>query len=107
MLLSQGDRMAFTRAFGGPHRFGNALNLNVHFHMLFLDGGYVIEAGRLPFLGTERDGVGDGKRQGWLVCDGEQSYLNIAEGEERGCRGQAAGFSLHAGVAAAPEDSDV
>ena len=29
-------------------RFGSALNLNVHFHMLFLDGVYVVGAdGRL------------------------------------------------------------
>jgi hypothetical protein len=30
-------------------RFGSTLNLNVHFHMLFLDCLYVIEVGRLRF----------------------------------------------------------
>ncbi len=30
-------------------RFGSALNLNVHFHMLFLDGVYVAREGRLHF----------------------------------------------------------
>lgn len=28
-------------------RFGSALNLNIHFHMLFLDGFYVIHPGRI------------------------------------------------------------
>jgi Putative transposase len=31
-------------------RFGSALNLNIHFHMLFLDGVYVInKSGKLSF----------------------------------------------------------
>jgi hypothetical protein len=30
-------------------RFGNALNLSIHFHMLFLDGVYVEERERLRF----------------------------------------------------------
>jgi len=30
-------------------RFGSALNLNIHFHMLFLDGVYVGEADSAQF----------------------------------------------------------
>ncbi len=30
-------------------RFGSALNLNIHFHMLFLDGVYVTTSDRLTF----------------------------------------------------------
>lgn len=30
-------------------RFGSALNLNIHFHMLCLDGAYVMEQGRPRF----------------------------------------------------------
>ena len=30
-------------------RFGSALNLNIHFHMLFLDGVYVADHQRLVF----------------------------------------------------------
>ena len=37
---------AHTRAITFIHRFGSALNLNIHFHMLFLDGVYVINKAR-------------------------------------------------------------
>ena len=30
-------------------RFGSALNLNIHFHMLCLDGAYVLDHGRPCF----------------------------------------------------------
>ena len=36
---------AHTGAFTLIQRFGGAMNLNVHFHMLFLDGDYVDSAG--------------------------------------------------------------
>jgi hypothetical protein len=43
-------RAGFTVASGAKtgavtliQRFGSALNLNVHFHMLFLDGAYTLE----------------------------------------------------------------
>ncbi|VAX14567.1 hypothetical protein MNBD_GAMMA24-1589, partial [hydrothermal vent metagenome] len=106
-------------------RFGSALNLNIHYHMLFLDGVYVAR-----FL----------ERQGLLERDAENSYLasdavdedpmtqlpghsityRIAVGPQPGRKvftlqtlpacdpedqfgdtaGLVAGFSLHAGVAA-------
>ena len=36
--------MAYTGAVTLVQRFGSALNLNIHFHMLFLDGVYVERA---------------------------------------------------------------
>lgn len=45
-------------------RFGSALNLNIHFHMLFLDGAYV--------------GAGDGlraiKSRGFILCSYSDSF---------------------------------
>ena len=35
-------------------RFGSALNLNIHFHMLFLDGVYVTTGERLTFRRVHR-----------------------------------------------------
>jgi hypothetical protein len=58
-------------------RFGSALNLNVHFHMIFPDGAY------------RRCGCGVG----------------AGAGERRGAA-QAGGFSLHAGVEVEPERRD-
>jgi len=41
-------------------RFGSALNLNIHFHMLFLDGVYLIdEAGQLMFRHVPESGAQD------------------------------------------------
>jgi hypothetical protein len=41
-------------------RFGSALNLNIHFHMLFLDGVYVIgEAGQAVFRHSTEPGAQD------------------------------------------------
>ena len=35
-------------------RFGSALNLNIHFHMLFLDGGYSFDRARPKFHRSPR-----------------------------------------------------
>jgi hypothetical protein len=81
-------------------RFGSALNLNLHFHMLFLDGVYVVGANgevewfrwvRVPTTAeltelthTIAERVGRFlQRQGLLECDGEQSYL-AAEAVDEG-----------------------
>ena len=78
-------------------RFGSALNLNLHFHMLFLDGVYVVGANgevewfrwvRVPTTAeltelthTIAERVGRFlQRQGLLECDGEQSYLAAEAG---------------------------
>lgn len=72
-------------------RFGSALNLNIHFHMLFLDGVYVertdgslrfhwvkaptsAELSRLTHALARRIGRFL-ERQGLLECDAENSYL--------------------------------
>jgi hypothetical protein len=139
-------------------RFGSALNLNVHFHMLFLDGVYVerpdgsllfcwvkaptsAELTRLAHTIAHRVGRFL-ERQGLLERDAENSYLaldtvgddpmtpllghsityRIAVGPQAGRKvftlqtlpasdepvdggaGKAAGFSLHAGVAARADE---
>ena len=78
-------------------RFGSALNLNIHFHMLFLDGVYADRLGggvryrwvkaptsealnRLAHSIATRVGRYL-ERQGLLVRDAEQSYLTL-DGEE-------------------------
>jgi len=80
-------------------RFGGALNLNIHFHMLFLDGVYVDHSNgtarfrwvRAPtsaeltqLVHTIAHRVGRFlERQGWLTRDAENSYLaSDAEDDE-------------------------
>ena len=141
-------------------RFGGALNLNIHFHMLFLDGVYVDSAGsstrfcrvKAP-TNSELNQLSHTiarrlarylERQGLLERDAENSYMaldhsgedpmdqlrgysityHIAVGPQQGCKvftlqtlpgidepcngcaSQAAGFSLHAGVAASANQRD-
>jgi hypothetical protein len=81
-------------------RFGSALNLNLHFHMLFLDGVYIVVAqgtvGRSHWVKAPTTAELNGlmhavaervgrflQRQGLLECDGEQSYL-AAEAVDEG-----------------------
>lgn len=74
-------------------RFGSALNLNVHFHMLFIDGAYQEKHnGQLRFHGVDAPTAselntlvaaisqrvaGHLERQGLLVRDDESSYLAL------------------------------
>jgi hypothetical protein len=73
-------------------RFGSALNLNIHFHMLFLDGVYVADHQRLVFrrikaptpealdqlVQTISQRIGKYlERVGLLVRDVENSYLQL------------------------------
>jgi hypothetical protein len=78
--------------------FGSALNLNVHFHMLFLDGVYTTTPwGKSRFHRTNAPGqqelvalvhaishrvAGFLERDGILERDEENSYLNREEGDE-------------------------
>ncbi len=87
-------------------RFGSALNLNVHFHMLLPDGAYVNAAAGPVFrpsaaptreelqglvrrigerLGAHLD------RRGVLVRDAESSHLEIAADSDEDCVGGDAG----------------
>jgi hypothetical protein len=78
-------------------RFGSALNLNIHFHMLFLDGAYLPGAGPPAFRRIAAPGaqelqalveriaarIGQAlERKGLLMRDCENSYL--ASGAEAG-----------------------
>ena len=80
-------------------RFGSALNMNIHFHMLFLDGVYVTSGERLSFRRlppptvaaleklvrgiSERVGRAL-ERQGLLVRDLENSFLTLGSAEGSG-----------------------
>jgi hypothetical protein len=100
-------------------RFGSALNLNVHFHMLFVDGAYSRNHhGKVVFKRTgapEKDELcklvnqislrvaAYLERQGFLERDEENSYLQLDGMEEDPMQqlpAQESGFSLHAGVVA-------
>jgi ribosomal protein S27E len=79
-------------------RFGSALNLNVHFHMLFLDGVYTeTKHGRTRFQRTNGPDqqelielvhtishrvAGFLEREGILERDEENSYLNLENADE-------------------------
>jgi ribosomal protein S27E len=62
-LLHQAGLPRSTGATGAVtlvQRFGSALNLNVHFHMLFLDGVYVVDGtGELAFLHVASPGLNE------------------------------------------------
>ena len=79
-------------------RFGSALNLNVHFHMLFLDGVYAINKqgkqrfhrvkaptsdilNRLVYILSHRI-ARCLEKQGLLERDAENSWLTLEEGDE-------------------------
>jgi hypothetical protein len=100
-------------------RFGSALNLNVHFHMLFLDGVYVVGAdGRLQrfrpvrapssaelskLTQTIAERVGCFlQRQGLLERDAENSYLT-GDGLEAGPMDQLIGHSITYRIAVGPQ----
>jgi hypothetical protein len=99
-------------------RFGSALNLNVHFHMLFVDGVYATTPwGRSRFHRTNAPDqqeltelvhtishrVADFlERQGILERDEENSYLNLEEGDEDPMR-QVLGCSVSYRIAIGPQ----
>ncbi|MBL8201475.1 MAG: transposase, partial [Chromatiales bacterium] len=78
-------------------RFGSALNLNIHFHMLCLDGAYALAQGRPRFrrvpppTTAELDALLQQitarigrhlERRGLLVRDAESAYLDRATGDD-------------------------
>ena len=78
-------------------RFGSALNLNIHFHMLCLDGAYTLENGRPRFRRVPPPSDAELntiltvityriarhlERRGLLVRDLESSHLSRAPGED-------------------------
>jgi len=89
---------ANAKRLGPCQRFGSALNLNIHFHMLFLDGVYVGEASsssRFRWV-TEPTSYELAQlthtiahrlaryleRQGLLVRDAEHSFLALDNSDE-------------------------
>jgi hypothetical protein len=80
-------------------RFGSALNLNIHFHVLFLDGVYVTTGERLIFSRVPPPAVAAFEklvhlisqrvgrtleRQGLLVRDVENSFLSLDSADASG-----------------------
>jgi ribosomal protein S27E len=112
-------RTARTGAVTLIQRFGSALNLNLHFHMLFLDGVYVMgpngkvewfrwvraptttELAELTHTIAERVGHFL-QRQGLLECDDEQRFL-AAEAVEEGAMDQLMGHSITYRIAVGPQ----
>ncbi len=98
-------------------RFGAALNLNIHFHMLFLDGVYVDAASGVRFVwvkaptGTQLVRLVQGiakrvgrflERQGLLQRDAQNSFLTKAALGE-GPMDQLAGHSITYRIALGPQ----
>ncbi len=99
-------------------RFGSALNLNVHFHMLFLDGVYTdTKYGKTRFQrvnAPDQQGLeelvhiivhrvaGFLEREGILERDEENSYLNLEEGDEDPMQ-QVLGCSVSYRIAIGPQ----
>lgn len=83
-------------------RFGSALNLNVHFHMLFLDGVYITSGGRPIFRRTKAPTVEELttlvhkisvrlvnmlEHRGLIKQDQDNTYLDFNDVEQDGlCR---------------------
>jgi ribosomal protein S27E len=99
-------------------RFGSALNLNVHFHLLFLDGVYTTTPwGKSRFHRTNAPDrqelrelvhrishrvAGYLERQGILERDEDNSYLNLEEGAEDPMQ-QVLGCSVSYRIAIGPQ----
>jgi hypothetical protein len=99
-------------------RFGSALNLNVHFHMLFLDGVYTITPwGKSRFHRTNAPDqreltelvhtisqrvAGFLEREGILEIDEENSYLNLDDADEDPMQ-QVLGCSVSYRIAVGPQ----
>jgi len=111
-------KIAKTGAVTLIQRFGSALNLNIHFHMLFLDGGYIeTKYGKIRFQRTNAPQqqeltelvhtishrvAGFLEREGILERDEENSYLNLEEGDEDPMQ-QVLGCSVSHRIAIGPQ----
>ena len=99
-------------------RFGSALNLNIHYHMLFLDGVYIRpKTGATPkfipvkaFTATELTTVLNRisqrlvrflEKTGYLEQDAEQPFLNLEEPDDSGMQ-QIQGCAITYRVAVGP-----
>jgi len=99
-------------------RFGSALNLNIHFHLLVLDGAYELTAAGLRFrrvappTSIELEGLlerivtriaGHLERRGLLVRDAENAYLGTGPGEDSTLEGLI-GHSITYRIALGPNE---
>lgn len=99
-------------------RFGSALNLNIHFHLLVLDGVYELTAAGPHFrrvapptpvelealLGQIVTRIARHlQRRGLLVCDAENAYLGTEPGEEDGLAA-VVGHSITYRIAVGPNE---
>ena len=100
-------------------RFGNALNLNIHFHLLFLDGVYTYRNSRLPrFQRVKAPDKGElenliqlisqrvGRcleRQGLLEQDAESAWLELDPAEDTDAMPQILGSSVSYRTAVGPQ----
>lgn len=102
-------------------RFGSALNLNVHFHMLFVDGVYADNSGKQRFQSVQAPSYADLhrlvhtlshriarylERQGLLERDSENTWLTLeggAEEIEQNTLNQLHGHSITYRIAAGPQ----
>ena len=100
-------------------RFGSALNLNIHFHILFLDGVYVYRDNRPPRFQRVKAPVKDEledlvqlicqrvgrclERQGLLEQDAENAWLDLDPAEDTDAMPQILGSSVSYRVAVGPQ----
>ena len=100
-------------------RFGSALNLNIHFHILFLDGVYVYRDNRPPrFRRVKAPDKGEleelvqlisqrvGRcleRQGLLEQDTESAWLDLDPAEDTDAMPQILGSSVSYRIAVGPQ----
>jgi len=110
-------KMARTGSVTLIQRFGSALNLNIHFHMLFLDGVYIDTWGATRFRWVKAPASAEltqltqviarrvGRfleRQGLLERDAENSYL-AGDAVEAGPMDQLRGHSITYRIAIGPQ----
>ena len=100
-------------------RFGSALNINIHFHILFLDGEYVCRDNRPPRFqrvkAPNKDELEDlvqlisqrvGRcleRQGLLEQDSESAWLDLDPAEETDAMPHILGSSVSYRIAVGPQ----
>ena len=100
-------------------RFGSALNLNIHFHILFLDGVYVYRDNRPPRFKRVKAPAKDEledlvqlisrrvgrclERQGLLEEDAESAWLDLDPAEDTDAMPQILGSSVSYRIAVGPQ----
>jgi len=78
-------------------RFGSALNLNIHFHILFLDGVYVYRDNRPPRFQRIME------RQGLLEQDTESAWLELEPADDTDAMPHLLGSSVSYRIAVGPQ----